>query len=256
MSYEGLTHPHPHPSRHHPNRITTHPVPRTKLWPQHQSSKLRGRKDACLAILDKDWRENLSKCVVTHLFRFSLLSKCLHKDSTTETVGFFISLLSVDLALSPGCANWPSSCFSILEDWFFFFIIFMHAGLSLSADPSIGCRLIIPHRPWNSAPIMLLFSLCHIFYLLKICCTVLYVAKLDCSSWTHWQYLIQMLQMNHRKHKEEMLYSDLLLRWPSLIYLSPSGCRIGLFLDYGHYFKTHPVDQLQINVPWVDTAGD
>lgn len=75
--------------------------------------------------------------------------------------------------------------------FFFSLQILMHAGQSLSADPSIRCRLIIPRCPWNS-PLQLCLLCYHFPYVISsghFEDFSISQSKLDCSTWPYWQYL-------------------------------------------------------------------
>ena len=96
VSFEGITDPHPHPGRHHPNRISTLLTPATELWPQHQSGKLRERKGRMPCDFGQRTEEKIFLNVMLPIyFPSPLLSKCLHKKGAMETVGFFYFLCSV-----------------------------------------------------------------------------------------------------------------------------------------------------------------
>lgn len=115
MSSEGLTDPHPQPSRHHPNRITTHAVSGTEHCPQYQSGKLRGRRDACFGITGKDWRVNLLNVLLTISLILPLLSKCLHKDSDCGCL-FLCSVWILHFSLAVQIDHTAVWAFWVLED--------------------------------------------------------------------------------------------------------------------------------------------
>lgn len=126
----------------------------TKLWPQHQSSKLRGREDACLDILDKNWREKVLNVLLLIYFIFQSYQSVYTR--TVQQKLRYISLLSVDSALLPGCTNWPSSCFSIMSPGglcFFPQFLCMHTNPSVQIQWLNGGLLFL--CPWNSAPVLL-----------------------------------------------------------------------------------------------------
>lgn len=131
--------------------------------------------------MPRDFRQGQkrkSMCCYSFISIFTAI-KVFTQGQYDRDCGFFISLLSVDPVLLPGCANWPSSCFSIMshhEEDCFFPIIFMHAGQSLSADPSIRCRLIVSHFSWCSVYYVTVFLMSYLQIILKMYCTVPYVA--------------------------------------------------------------------------------
>lgn len=132
---------------------------------------------------------------------------------------------------------WPSSSFSISPGGLCCFLphICMHAGQSLiypvDADFKFLTAQDIQHLyPLYYVTVLLMW---HLQVLLKINCTVLYVA-------------IKMILLNLKilttfnpdviyiyiyELQEEMLHSDRLIPSPFFMYLHFSGCNIGLILD-------------------------
>lgn len=88
MSSEGLKDPHPQPSCHHPDRISTSAVSGTGFDCSTSTANMRTGKDACFGTMEEEKWVNLSKCVVNQLFHSTPLSKV---DKRTVTV-FYISL--------------------------------------------------------------------------------------------------------------------------------------------------------------------
>lgn len=152
-------------------------------------------------------------------------------------------MLSVDPALLSCSAIWPSSCFSNILPWW---IVFFFSPNFNACRPIPQCWSIDQMQAYYSSlpmkfststlSIMLPFSLCHIF-----------------RSFWRFQYLtikIRLLNLTiltifrcfrwitRTKKTRRCIQTWLLsLHWPSLLYLSLSGCMIVLIMYWRQYFQ-------------------
>lgn len=148
----------------------------------------------------------------------------------------------MDPAFLPGCANWPYSCLSIMSPW------------RLFSSPSFLCMQ-------DNPSVLIHWSDAHLSFLTghEIQYRLCYCVPFDITSLILYSIILYVATnvKGNRKYNEEMLHSDLLLIWPSLIHLSLCGCRIGSILAYGQYFQTHtdqnckaPYNELTSETDW------